>query len=181
MLHFFAKGIVGGVAHASSRERGRLTNAAVLGKTVALQGDRGWSLSGFILHPRLQADCHRVGEFALSRVLLLDDRRYPWLILVPRRAGIREIHELGDRDRSALLDESCRLGAFLLEAFDGEKLNLGALGNLVPQLHLHHIVRHRGDPAWPGPVWGHSPAEPYPAGELAKRLAVLRQGLDIAA
>ncbi len=136
-------------------------------------------MSDFFLHPRLQADCHVIGDFALSRVLLLDDRRYPWVILVPRRTGVREVHELNRDDRILLLDESCRLGAFLLETFHGEKLNLGALGNLVPQLHLHHIVRHSGDPAWPGPVWGHSPAAPYPADELAQRLLVLRKGLAI--
>jgi diadenosine tetraphosphate (Ap4A) HIT family hydrolase len=138
-------------------------------------------LSEFILHPRLRNDCHPVGDFSLSQVLLLDDRRYPWVILVPRRAGIREIHELSHPDRSTLLDESCRLGAFLLAAFNGDKLNLGALGNLVPQLHLHHIVRFSNDPAWPGPVWGHSPAQPYPADELTERLTVLRQGLALTA
>lgn len=136
-------------------------------------------MSEFRLHPRLQADCHPLGDWPLSRVLLLDERRYPWVILVPRRSDIREIHELAPQDRQALLEESCRLGAFMMRAFDGEKLNLAALGNLVPQLHLHHIVRHSSDPAWPGPVWGHSPAQPYAAEELAARLHVLREGLGL--
>jgi diadenosine tetraphosphate (Ap4A) HIT family hydrolase len=138
-------------------------------------------LSDFILHPRLAADSHAVGELGLCSVRLLDDCRYPWVILVPRRAAVREIYELSPADRGMLLEESCRLGALMMQAFGGEKLNLGALGNLVPQLHLHHVVRRSGDPAWPGPVWGHSAAEPYPASELAQRLGLLRRGLDIPA
>lgn len=136
-------------------------------------------MTAFRLHPRLADDCHRVGDLALSRVLLLDDARYPWLVLVPRRADIGEIYELDTRDRAVLLDESCRVGAFLMQAFQGDKLNVAALGNLVPQLHVHLVVRSRGDPAWPGPVWGHSPAVPYPAEDLAARLHTLRAGLGI--
>jgi diadenosine tetraphosphate (Ap4A) HIT family hydrolase len=158
-----------------------LTQPTSLNNTVGHAEMTGAPVSDFVLHPRLQADCHPVGDLALSRVLLLDERRYPWVILVPRRAGIGEIHELDRDDRWALLEESCRLGAFLLEAFGGEKLNVAALGNLVPQLHLHHVVRQTGDPAWPGPVWGHSAAEPYAADELARRLQVLRRGLAITA
>ena len=133
----------------------------------------------FRLHSQLQADCHLVGDLPLSRVLLLDDGRYPWVILVPRRAAVREIFELGAADRIALLDESCRLGEFLMRTFAGEKLNIGALGNLVPQLHLHHVVRSHSDAAWPGPVWGHSPREPYGAEALSQRLARLREGLGL--
>ena len=108
----------------------------------------------FSLHPRLASDCHPLGDLPLSRVLLLDDSRYPWLILVPRRPDIREIYQLDAADRESLLEESCQVGEFMMRAFKGEKLNIGALGNLVPQLHLHHIVRNSTDPAWPGPVWG---------------------------
>lgn len=135
------------------------------------------SVESFSLHPRLASDCHLIGELGLCRVLLLDDARYPWVILVPRRAGIREIYELNGADRDALLRESCLIGEFMMQVFAGEKLNIGALGNLVPQLHLHHIVRHAADPAWPGPVWGHSAAEPYPHDLLAERVACLREGL----
>ena len=117
----------------------------------------------------------------LCRVLLFDDRRYPWVILVPRRAGIREIFQLAPADRRALLDESCRLAELMLDLFGGEKLNIGALGNLVPQLHLHHVLRRADDPAWPGPVWGHSPRQPYAAEVWAQRAQVLRAGLPLVA
>lgn len=137
-------------------------------------------MTDFALHPRLAADCRPVGDLPLSRVLLLNDRRYPWVILVPRRVDVGEIYQLSSADRSRLLDESCRVGELLMQAFDGDKLNIGALGNLVPQLHLHHIVRYVDDPAWPGPVWGHSPAEPYPETELAERLRLVRLGLRLA-
>lgn len=133
----------------------------------------------FNLHPRLASDCHLLGELALCRVLLLDDARYPWVVLVPRRSGIREIYELNSEDRDALLRESCLTGEFMMQAFAGEKLNIGALGNLVPQLHLHHVVRHAADLAWPGPVWGHSAAEPYARDLLAERVACLREGLSL--
>lgn len=138
-------------------------------------------MQGFILHARLQADCHLVGDLDLSRVLLLDDCRYPWVILVPRRPGVQEIYQLAPGDRAALIAESCLLGEFMIQAFRGDKLNLGSLGNLVPQLHLHHVVRYHDDPAWPGPVWGHSPGKCYPPEALAERLRRLREGLAITA
>lgn len=134
----------------------------------------------FTLATQLAADCHWVGDLALSTVLLFDDRRYPWVILVPRVASIREIYQLDQPQRLALLDESCRLGACMMEHFDGHKLNIGALGNLVPQLHLHHVVRREDDPAWPGPVWGHSPREPYDLDARNNRIAPLRTGLGLA-
>lgn len=133
----------------------------------------------FSLHPQLQADSHLVGDLALSRVLLLDDSRYPWVILVPRRAGVRELYQLAVADRGAVLEESCRVGEFMMQAFAGDKLNLGTLGNLVPQLHIHHVVRYRDDPAWPGPVWGHSPRVGYGVQALTERLQLLRDGLGI--
>jgi len=136
-------------------------------------------MNDFVLHPQLAADCHMIGDLPLSHVLLLNDRRYPWVILVPRRAEVREIYQLPPVDRSQLLDESCRVGKLLMNVFGGDKLNVGALGNLVPQLHIHHVVRHIDDPAWPGPVWGHSPAEPYREAELAERLTLLFQGLGL--
>ncbi|MGD8955916.1 MAG: HIT domain-containing protein [Chromatiaceae bacterium] len=133
----------------------------------------------FTLDPQLARDCHLIGDLPLSRVLLLNDCRYPWVVLVPRREGMREIYQLCDDDRRTLLDESCRVGALMMQAFDGEKLNIAALGNLVPQLHLHHVVRHRADPAWPGPVWGHSPAVSYPEDVLQLRTRLLRDGLAL--
>lgn len=137
-------------------------------------------MSDFLLHPRLQADCHPVGELRLCRVLLFDDSRYPWVVLVPRRPGLREIYDLDAADRATLFDEASQVGEVLMRSCPGDKLNLGALGNLVPQLHLHLVVRNQGDPAWPGPVWGHSAAAPYAAEALAERLALLRAGLGLA-
>lgn len=136
-------------------------------------------MSAFSLHERLAADCHLVGDLALSRVLLFDDRRYPWVILVPRRVAVREIYELDPADRLMLLDESCRLGESLMRHFAGDKLNVAALGNLVPQLHLHHVVRSHEDPAWPGPVWGHSAPSRYRAGEAVEHCLRLREMLGI--
>lgn len=118
----------------------------------------------FELHPRLAQDTLVVGDFPLSRLLLMKDASYPWFILVPRRTGVREIFELTDEDQHQLLKESSRLAKVLCRQFKADKLNIAALGNLVPQLHIHHIVRYRSDPAWPQPVWGLLPAQPYPQG-----------------
>jgi diadenosine tetraphosphate (Ap4A) HIT family hydrolase len=128
----------------------------------------------FELHPRLAADTLKIGDWPLSRVLLMNDAQFPWLILVPRRVAIREVYELDEAAQSQLLRESSALGRALMEAFGGDKLNVAALGNLVPQLHLHHVVRREGDPAWPAPVWGRLPAQPYAAVVAAERLALLR-------
>ena len=113
------------------------------------------------IHPQLVADCKVLGRFPLCHLLLMDDRNYPWFILVPDRVNIREIYQLEADERRQLLDESCLLSGFLMNAFNGDKLNVAALGNLVPQLHLHHVVRYESDPAWPTPIWGKHPALPY--------------------
>jgi diadenosine tetraphosphate (Ap4A) HIT family hydrolase len=115
----------------------------------------------FELHPQLCADTFVVGDLPLCRLLLMNDASYPWFILVPRRPGISEIFELETRDQTQLLRESSALSRVLHTLFNADKLNIGALGNLVPQLHVHHIVRYRSDRAWPQPVWGFAPAEPY--------------------
>ena len=115
----------------------------------------------FSLHPRLEADCRVLGDFPLSRLLLMNDVRYPWFILVPRREDISEIYQLADEDQIQLQRESVLLGKHLMARFGGDKLNIAALGNLVPQLHIHHIVRYRDDETWPGPVWGTGMAIPY--------------------
>ncbi len=115
----------------------------------------------FTLHPQLEQDCIELGRFPLCRVLLLNDARYPWCVLVPEREDVREIFELSAEDQQQLQLESVRLARFLAETFQADKMNVAALGNLVPQLHIHHIVRYRSDPAWPKPVWGLMPALPY--------------------
>jgi diadenosine tetraphosphate (Ap4A) HIT family hydrolase len=130
----------------------------------------------FTLHPRLEADTHFAADWPLCRVLVMNDARYPWLVLVPRRDEVTEVTQLESADRATLMDEIDRAG-HCLQALPGvAKLNLGALGNKVPQLHVHVVGRHQGDPAWPGPVWGHSPAVPYEAGALARIVGLVRAG-----
>ncbi|WP_305045259.1 HIT domain-containing protein [Geoalkalibacter sp.] len=137
----------------------------------------------FELHPQLEADTIALGDFPLCRLLLMNDAAYPWFILVPRRSGIREIYELDDADQAALLQESSFLARRLAEVFAADKINIAALGNLVPQLHVHHIVRYTQDPAWPAPVWGRFPARPYAPPELAAMLLkvgeVLGEGTEM--
>lgn len=118
-------------------------------------------LTDFSLHPRLAADTAFVADWPLSRVLLMNDARFPWLILVPRRADVIELFHLSLDDRVALVEETSRAGSMLLRLTGAAKANVGALGNLVPQFHMHIVARRKGDAAWPGPVWGHGVAEPY--------------------
>jgi len=134
-------------------------------------------MAEFTLHPRLAADTTFVDDWPLSRVLLTNDARYAWLVLVPRRADAVELHDLSPADRTLLMDEIARAGAGLKALTGAAKINTGALGNIVPQLHIHIVARKPGDPAWPGPVWGHSPAEPYTASARDERLAELRARL----
>ena len=131
----------------------------------------------FALHPQLAADCAAVGDWPLCRLLLMNDAQYPWFILVPRRAGMREIYELAEPDQQQLWRESAQLGRALMQAFAGDKLNIAALGNMVPQLHVHHIVRYRSDAAWPAPVFGKHPPQPYRPEQLAQRIGQLQQAL----
>jgi len=129
----------------------------------------------FVLDKRLATDTIRAGESELSLLLWLNDRRYPWLLLVPKRSALSEIYELAPADRVELLDESCQVARTLSETFGAFKVNVGALGNVVRQLHVHHVARFENDPAWPGPVWGHSPREPYEPGGVAERTRLLAQ------
>lgn len=132
----------------------------------------------FELHKQLQADCVVVGDFELCRVLLLNDSQYPWFVLVPRRADMREVFQLSDDDRAQFHRESDGLASLLCAAFSADKMNVAALGNMVPQLHVHHIVRYRNDAAWPAPVWGKVPAVPYDAQVLEKILTKVRALLN---
>lgn len=118
------------------------------------------------LHPQLTRDCKRLGRFELCHLLLMLDANYPWFILVPDRDDIREIYQLSDEDQQTFLRESCLLAKTLMTLFKGDKLNIAALGNIVPQLHIHHIVRYTHDVAWPAPVWGKHPAQSYAAQAL---------------
>ena len=109
----------------------------------------------------LAADTFVVGETPLSQVLLMNDARYPWLILVPRRCDVTEPFELSEADQAQLWQDSMRLGEAMKAHFAADKLNIAALGNQVAQLHVHHIARFHADDAWPGPVWGIGNAVPY--------------------
>lgn len=115
----------------------------------------------FKLDPTLQKDCHDLGSFPLCRLLLCDNSSYPWFILVPQREGITELHQLNLADREQLWKESALLSDWLEEVFAPDKLNVAALGNVVSQLHVHHIARYRIDPAWPKPIWGEGETLPY--------------------
>ncbi len=110
----------------------------------------------FTLHPRLMADTTVLGDLPLSRVLLVKEVLGPWLILVPRYDALREIHHLSEQDQQQLMRESSAVAALLEQDYQAEKINIGALGNLVPQLHIHHIARFSNDIAWPGPIWGNT-------------------------
>lgn len=121
----------------------------------------------FELHPRLAQDGLPLGRFPLCRLLLMNESRYPWFILVPERPTVSEIYQLPEADRIQLLRESCALSEVLAELFQADKLNVAAIGNRVPQLHVHHVVRYRNDPAWPAPVWGRFEPLPYTEAALA--------------
>ncbi|MDB9737333.1 HIT domain-containing protein [Porticoccaceae bacterium] len=116
----------------------------------------------FQLDHRLEADTQLLGAFPLSLLLLSKDANYPWCILVPKREGMREIYQLNKTDRQQLLDESCLLAETLSDLFGADKINVATIGNMVPQLHMHHVVRFENDAAWPGPVWGAAAAAAYP-------------------
>ena len=126
------------------------------------------------IHPQLVNDCLVIGSFKLCHLLLVKDANYPWFILVPDRDDIQEIYQLSKQDQAQLMDESCDLGEKLMQIFTGDKLNVAALGNQVPQLHLHHIVRYKSDPAWPGPVWGKVPSRAYSDQQLDHMITKLR-------
>jgi diadenosine tetraphosphate (Ap4A) HIT family hydrolase len=131
----------------------------------------------FALHPRLAADTLFVADWSLSRVLLMNDARYHWIVLVPRRAGLGELHDVAVAERELLGTEMLRASAGLKALSEAAKMNVGALGNLVPQLHIHVVARSPGDPAWPGPVWGHSAPVAYTAALAELRIAALRAHL----
>ncbi len=132
----------------------------------------------FELHPQLAADTEQVCDLSLCRVLLMNDAQYPWLILVPRQPGLRESYQLADAERTRLWREVDAVAALLAEHTGADKMNIAALGNQVPQLHVHCIARFENDPAWPRPVWGVTPPRRYEPEPLADRLRALRELLD---
>lgn len=133
----------------------------------------------FTLDPRLAADTETIGDLALSRVLLMNDARFPWLILVPRRAGLVELLDLTAGERAMLTEEAMVAGRALRAVAPCDKLNVAALGNVVRQLHMHVVARVEGDPAWPGPVWGSGAAKPYDAAWRRDMAAALGRELNL--
>lgn len=137
-------------------------------------------MSGFELHSQLAADTMLVTDAPLCRVLLMNDANFPWLILVPRRAGLRDYHDLAPDDLASANAEIVRTSRALTALYTPDKINVAALGNMVPQLHIHVIARFSDDPAWPRPVWGVVPARAYAPEAMEARLDELRRAIDAA-
>jgi len=128
--------------------------------------------------PQLKRDCIVLGRFELSHLLLMGDANYPWCILVPDRTDIEEIYQLTPAEQTQLVRESSTLARAMAERFRADRMNIAALGNVVAQLHVHHIVRYRTDPAWPAPVWGRVAPQTYTHAGQAEVIAELREALD---
>ncbi len=132
------------------------------------------------LHPQLEQDAETIGDLALSRLLVSRDANYPWLLLVPRRPGASEIIDLDAADRRQLMTEIAAVSGALKTLTACDKLNVAAIGNMVPQLHIHIVARRRDDPAWPKPVWGAAPARNWDPAALEHLVAALRGKIGIA-
>jgi diadenosine tetraphosphate (Ap4A) HIT family hydrolase len=135
----------------------------------AEMSETGWSL-----HPQLAADTVPVCDLALSRVLAMNDANFPWLILVPRCAGVSEIIDLGDA-QAVLINELALVSRALKDETRCDKLNVAAIGNVVPQLHIHIVARRKDDVAWPKPVWGAVPRRAYEAAAMERFVTALRE------
>ncbi|WP_077288092.1 HIT domain-containing protein [Cognaticolwellia aestuarii] len=125
----------------------------------------------FELHPQLAKDCFVITDLPLSQLLLCNDSAFPWFILVPKVDNVQDIYQLDWQQQQQLLNESSMLSEVLMQEFNGDKMNVAALGNVVPQLHLHHIVRYKNDVCWPKPIWGQQALTPY----TDEALAVIKQ------
>jgi diadenosine tetraphosphate (Ap4A) HIT family hydrolase len=132
-------------------------------------------MADWTLHPQLAADTVIVGDLPLSRVLVMNDANYPWLILVPRNADVTEIIDVDDAEQTQLMRETTQAARALREGTACHKLNIAALGNIVPQLHVHIIARFRHDASWPKPVWGVVPARAYEREALDNLVQALRR------
>lgn len=139
-------------------------------------------MAEFSIDPAFVATSHKVADLPLCEARLHDDARYPWLVLVPRQPGLREIEDLDTAHWIQLMEEIVLAGTAVRAVGTAlglavDKMNVGALGNVTAQLHVHVVGRRKGDPAWPGPVWGHSPAATYTAEGLAAPIAAARDAL----
>jgi len=130
----------------------------------------------FTLHPQLQKDCLVLGTLDLCCVLLMRDAQFPWLILVPQREAVSEVYQLTETDQQLLQAESSWLAKRLAEGFSADKMNIAALGNVVNQLHIHHVVRYCDDPLWPKPIWGQLAPQAY-SDEALKQVLAKLEGL----
>lgn len=128
----------------------------------------------FHLHPRLQSDTIEIGRFKLSKLLLMNDSQYPWFILVPMREEMTEIYQLSDQDQILLQSESSQLAKVLAKIYSADKMNVASIGNIVSQLHIHHVVRYKTDIAWPAPVWGKFKPVAYTEFQINKIKAQLK-------
>ncbi len=132
----------------------------------------------FALHPQLRADTLDIMTLEISSVLLMNDARFPWCILVPRIADTRELHHLPDNTQAQVWSEIARTAGAVETTFEAHKMNIAALGNMVPQLHIHVIARSTEDAAWPGPVWGVGQAEAYDDAESIRRIELIRHAIQ---
>ena len=137
-------------------------------------------MTEFTLHRQLEADTAFITDLPLSRMLLINDSHYPWIVLVPRRANATEIYKLNHSDQTQLLSESAQICRVMEALFSPDKMNIAAIGNMVPQLHLHHVARFTSDIAWPAPVWGFAPSAAYDAKILESTVKRIREGLESA-
>lgn len=134
-------------------------------------------MSAFSLHPQLAADSHAILATAHSELRLSDDGRYLWLLLIPRYADLREWHDLPSDTATAVFNEVTAIARWAEQYAAADKMNIAALGNQVPQLHIHIIARHIADPAWPRPIWGVGAADPYISSRRAEVISACRAGL----
>ncbi|MCA8895525.1 MAG: HIT family protein [Amphiplicatus sp.] len=135
-------------------------------------------MAPFELDPQLAEDTNPICDLSLCAVRLMKDARFPWIILIPKRPGAIEVHDLSAEERTVLIEEIAKTAAALKEVTGADKINIGALGNIVRQLHVHVAARFEGDATWPGPIWGNGPARPYPPGGADALSKKLRDALN---
>lgn len=135
-------------------------------------------MSEFQLHPQLEQDSFFVADLPLCQLRLINDQQYPWFILVPKLADALEIYELSEDHQAQLLKESSKLSHTLMSVFKGDKLNVAAIGNMVPQLHVHHVVRFKNDVSWPKPVWGQVPMQAYSSAQVSDIIIQVQEAYD---
>lgn len=135
-------------------------------------------MTRFALHPQLEKDSVLITELALCSARLIKDANYPWLVLVPKIADIQEVIDLSEAQQLTLWKESALVSRVLKHLFTPDKLNIAALGNMVPQLHIHHIVRYKTDPSWPNPIWGQVPSKAYLDEQLSKQIGLIKSEIE---